>query len=210
MAGSARSGKPFLTAPCKGCYTDRSAGKILFRQRTAELTRRTLVFRTGKRLLQSGHGAAAVAVGALLIGGAALAGASHGAVSVSAQAPSATATAGAGAPPPPPPPPPPGGGARTATPSAPPPPPPPPSTATRAPTVAPTARPPIASPTAQAPAQKPAPAQQKPAAVQLPNTGAGGVADTDTSPLLPATAGLGAVVMIAGGVFALRSRKHED
>lgn len=208
MAGSARSGKPFLTAPCKGCYTDRSAGKIHFRQRTAELTRRTLVFRTGKRLLQPGHGAAAVAVGALLISGAALAGASHGAVSVSAQAPSATATAGTGAPPPPPPPPPPpgGGATRTPTPSAPPPPPPPPSTATRPPTVAPTARPPIASPTAQAPA----PAQQKPAAVQLPNTGVGGVADNDTSPLLPATAGLGAVVMIAGGVFALRSRKHED
>jgi LPXTG-motif cell wall-anchored protein len=166
------------------------------------------VFEPGKRLFRPGRGLAALAVSAMLVGGVAFA-VSHGATATYAQTPAATGTAAAPPPPPPPPPPP---SSATKAPTTAPPPPPPPSSPTKAATAAPTAKPPVASPAAQAPkpaVQAQAPAA-KPATVQLPNTGTGGVTGTDSSPLLPAAAGLGAIVLVAGGAFALRSRRNED
>ena len=145
----------------------------------------------GKRLFRPGRGLAALAVSAMLIGGVAFA-STHSATATHAQSPSATATAAAGGPPPLP----------TVAPSktaA------PPASATSAPKTPVSTQAP--KPAAQAPAAAPA---QKPAAVQLPNTGNGGVTGSDSSPLLPAAAGFGAIVLVAGGVYTLRSRKHED
>jgi len=163
------------------------------------------VIDSGKRLFRPGRGLAALAVSAMLIGGVAFA-ATHGAIATHAQTPAATGTAAAGGPPPLPTLPP-----KTATPSGPPPLPTVASTPAKTATAAPTAaKTPVSTQAPKPVSQAPAPVAQKPAAVQLPNTGNGGVTGSDSSPLLPAAAGLGAVVLVAGGVYALRSRKHED